>query len=59
MKTYYKDSYGHTASIEGHRNGTATLRLVSSVGKRTKKEYDTVRGAKCAMGKYSDCWRNQ
>jgi len=58
MKKYYKDVYGCTASVEEHRDGSATLRMVAG-NTKTKKKYKTVHGAKVAMGKLSDGWREQ
>ena len=58
MKKYYKDFYGCTASIEEHRDGSATLRMVAG-NTRTEKTYKSVRGARVAMGKLSDGWREQ
>lgn len=55
MKKYYRDFYGASASITEHRNGTATL-VVFCAGKRERKTYKSVRGAKIAMGKSSDGW---
>ena len=56
MKHYYRDFYGASASIEEHRNGSATLRTYCA-GQRTKKTYSSFRGARIAMGKMSDCWK--
>lgn len=58
MKRYYKDFYGCTASIEEHRDGSATLRMVAG-NTKTKKTYKTVHGAKVAIGKLSDGWKEQ
>lgn len=57
MKKYYKDAYGSTASIEEHRDGSATLRVSNpSVKNKTELTYDTIRSAKNAMSHFSDCW---
>lgn len=56
MKRYYKDFYGATASIEEKKDGTAILRT-SVAGSRTKKTYNSFRGAKIALGRMSDCWK--
>ena len=56
MKRYYKCFYGSTASIQVHKDGTATLRM-SAGNTRTAKDYKTERGAKIAMGRASDEWR--
>ena len=58
-KTYYRDSYGWTASLTENYDGTCTLRNCSPYGKRRRKDYNTVRGAKVALGKLSDCWTKQ
>ena len=55
MKTYYRDFYGGTASIMVHRDGSATL-SVGCGSKTIRKTYKTERGAKIALGKWSDCW---
>lgn len=49
MKTYYKDSCsGATASIQSHRDGTATL-VVSVPGtKRIHRTYKSLNGARSA-----------
>lgn len=55
-KTYYEDFYGSTASITEYNDGTALL--VTFAGfKRNSKRYNSVKGAKIALGKYSDCWK--
>ena len=51
MKLYYK-SYGTTASITSHRNGTATLKMSCGPFK-FKKTYKSLQGAKIAYGKFS------
>lgn len=57
MKTYYRDSYGCTASITEHRDGTATLRICDPYGHRIfRATFTSVRGAKISMGRQSDCW---
>jgi len=58
MKTYYRDFYGATASIEVNRDDTATL-SVSSGGKRFRKTYNTYKGARIALGKWSDSWQRR
>jgi hypothetical protein len=58
MKKFYKDFYGCTASIEEHRDGSATLRMVAG-NTRTKKTFKTVRGAKQSMYRASDGWKEQ
>lgn len=56
MKRYFRDFYGSTACITAMRSGEYKL-SVSAGGKRTTKTYATERGAKIALGKYSDAWR--
>lgn len=57
MTRYFKDFYGTSAKITTHKDGTAVLKM-SAGGKRFwNKTYATERGAKIAMGKMSDCWR--
>ena len=57
MKKYFKDFYGATASIQTGRDGTAKL-MVSAGGKRiVNKTYNTERGARVAMGRIGDGWR--
>ena len=57
MKTYYRDFCGATASISIARDGAATLK-VSAGGKRiVSKTYSTERGARVAMGRTGDSWR--
>lgn len=53
MKIFYKDGCG-TYSIEGHKDGTATLRCRNSSNYKldVKKDYKTVQGAKIALSRY-------
>lgn len=55
-KRYYRDIYGATASIEEHRDGSATLRAQAGLA-RTVKRYSSSKGARIAMGRMSDGWR--
>lgn len=55
MKRYFKSIYGASASIQAHRDGTATLTVFCG-GKRSRKTYGSERGAKIALGKWSDIW---
>ena len=50
MKRYFRSIYGATASIQTHRDGTATLTVFCG-GKRHRKTYNTERGARIALGK--------
>ena len=55
MKKYFRDFYGGSASIQLHRDGTATLRVSDGYGERmVKKTYGSERGARIALSKYSD-----
>ena len=57
MTRYYKDIYGCTASITEDWT-TYHLRVSNAYGQRIlSKRYTTFRGARIAMGKMSDCWR--
>lgn len=54
---YFKSIYGGTASIRLNRDGSATLKIANGYGKFVfGKCYGSERGAKIAMGKYSDEW---
>lgn len=58
MKKYFKDFYGCSASITIKASGTAVLKVSDSYGKRFwNKEHKSERGARCAMAKLSDGWR--
>ena len=59
MKRTYKTGWygGATATIDTHKNGTATLTISGYAMKRTRKTYNTERGAKIALGKqYDGTW---
>ena len=57
MKRFYRDCYGCTASIMIHRDATTTLTICTSQGNQVlRRTYDTERGARIAMGQYSDSW---
>lgn len=47
--------YGEYGYIIEHKNGTATLEMISGFHKHHKK-YKTLRGAKIALGKMSDSY---
>lgn len=60
MKTYYKDFYGATASIEVRSNGTAKLIIKTSAGQTVvNRPYGSEHGAKAAMNRFGDCWNIQ
>lgn len=57
MKKHFKDFYGGTASITETPSGFR-LRVSDGHGSRVlSKTYQTYRGARCAMGKLSDGWK--
>lgn len=58
MKRYFKTIWygGAAATITTHKDGTATL-AISSGGRRSRKTYNTERGARAALGKtYDGTW---
>ena len=58
MKRYYKTGWygGATATINTHKDGTATL-TISGASMKHRKTYNTERGAKIALGKqYDGTW---
>lgn len=58
MKKHFRDFYGCTASITVMRDGRAKLVVRTPGGKLvTRGEYKTERGARIAMGRSSDGWR--
>lgn len=60
MKRYFRDFYGCTASIRTRYSGRTELVIRTSLGGLVlRREYDTERGARIAMGQYSDCWTEQ
>ena len=57
MKKYFRDFYGCTASIRTRYNGRTELVIRTGLGGLVlRREYDTERGARIAMGQYSDSW---
>lgn len=57
MKRFFRDFYGCTASIRTHRDGTVTLTIRTDRGALVlRRTYSTERGARIALGQYSDCW---
>ena len=58
MKTYYKDAYGCTASIQPRRDGTARLIIRDPIGRIVvRRPYVSDKGARIAMGKFGDEWK--
>lgn len=60
MRAFYVDFYGCRADL-CQAPGRETTRLIIRTSDGTvihRKEYRTWRGAKIAMGKLGDCWRN-
>lgn len=54
----YRDFYGATASILVARDGSAVLRVADAHGNRiTIKKYASERGARIAMGRIGDEWK--
>lgn len=61
MRAFYIDFYGCHADLCQYL-GRDTTRLTirnASGGIIHRKEYKTWHGAKTAMGKLGDCWRNE
>lgn len=57
MKRTFRDFYGCTASLRTRFDGTAKLVIKTYLGGMVlRKEYDTERGARIALGQYSDSW---
>ncbi len=57
MKKLYRDVYGCTASIGKTRDGRFRLKVaIPSGAVHTNKVYDTERGARNVMGRFSDGW---
>ena len=53
----YRDLYGCHACIRRSKSGAARLTIRNSNGKLIlAKDYTSYRGAKIAMGRFSDCW---
>jgi len=58
MKKYYRDFYGNTASISKTNDSRFRLKVRVSNGQLVhNKVYDTERGAKIALGRSSDGWK--
>lgn len=58
MKKIFKDFYGGTASIKANRDGTFSYRVCNNWGKLVSEGVcNTERGAKIAIGRLSDGWR--
>lgn len=57
-KRYFKDWYGCTASIRINRDLSASLSIADSTGKHIfGKCYGTEHGARVALSKWSDTWK--
>lgn len=57
MKRYFRDFYGCTASIRTHRNGQSDLVIRTGQGGLIlRRTYNSERGARIALGQYSDRW---
>ena len=60
MRAFFVDFYGCHADLCQYRSGTTRLIIRNPHGTVIhRKEYRTWRGARIAMGKLGDCWRNQ
>ena len=61
MRAFYVDFYGcHADLCQYLHQETTRLTIRDSRGNLIiRKEYRTWRGARIAMGKYGDCWRNE
>ena len=58
MRKLYKGVYGDSASITINRDGSAKLVVKTCYGKTVaRKVYSTEHGARVAMGRMSDGWR--
>ena len=56
-KKFYRDFYGGSASIARTQTGLYRLRIRGASGNLERnKTYETFRGARIAMGRYSDGW---
>ena len=59
-KLFFRDWYGSTASVRFHRDDTVTLVIRTCRGGQVlRKTYASARGARIAMGQYSDSWIEQ
>lgn len=59
MRAFYTDFYGCHADLCQYASGTTRLTIRTQHGTIIhRKEYRTWIGAKIAMGKLGDCWRN-
>lgn len=61
MKAIYTDFYGCTATLQQAAGRETTKLTVRTSGGHLihRQEYHTWRGAKIAMGKLGDCWREK
>ena len=56
-KKFYRDFYGGSASIARTQAGLYRLRVRGASGAlEINRTYNTFRGARIAMGRYSDGW---
>ena len=56
MAKHFKDFYGCSATIWVNYDGSAHLVIYNRQEMIVDKYYNSFRGAKIAMGKYSDGW---
>lgn len=61
MRAFYVDFYGCHADLCQYLYRETTRLTIRDQNGRVihRKEYRTWRGAKIAMGKLGDCWRNE
>lgn len=61
MRAFYIDFYGCRADLCQHPGRETTRLIIRDPSGRVfhRKEYQTWIGAKIAMGKLGDCWRNE
>ena len=59
MTQYYSDLYGSTASIKKWGNKWILTARTCYGDIFYKKNYETYRGVKIALGKIGECWREK
>ena len=53
---FYKGFYGDYGHITEHNNGSAVLEMYANGKRFHHKRYKTLRGAKIALGRFSDSY---
>ena len=56
---YYRDFYGSTASLKERGNRFILTVRLSDGRLYSKKSYTSRRGAKIALGKMGECWKEK